>query len=412
VVIVGGGSGALGTVEALRENGFTGPITMIASEGYTPFDRTKLSKALIDDHSKVAFRDEEWFKNASVDVVYDEVTDITFDGKKIATKSGNSFSYTKLVLATGGSPKNLPLPGFKDLGNIFLLRTIPHAKAIVSAIGDKNKKIVIIGSSFIGMEVANATAKENTVTVVGMEAAPLERVMGVEVGKIFQKQLESNNVKFKLNAGVEKAVPSSTDPSKVGAVILKDGTTLVADLVILGIGVSPATAFLKDNSSITLEKDGAIKTDENFVVDGHKDVYAIGDIATYPYHGPGGNGSYTRVEHWNVAQNAGRAAASHIMNPSTHPKRFVPIFWSALGSQLRYCGNTINGWDDLILTGEPENAKFVAYYTSGDTVVAVATMGTDPVMSQSSELMRRGVMPSKKEIQDGIDILSIAVPAF
>jgi NAD(P)H-nitrite reductase large subunit len=206
VVIVGGGSGALGTLEALRENGYKGSITLISNEGYNPIDRTKLSKALIDDASKIALRDDAWFKEGSVAFVSDEVTDIDFSGKKVSTKAGSSFPYTKLVLATGGTPKSLPLPGFKELGNIFLLRTVPHVKAILAAIGDKHKKIVIIGSSFIGMEVANAVAKDNDVTVVGMEKAPLERVMGEEVGKIFQKLLEKNGVKFKLSAGVEKAV--------------------------------------------------------------------------------------------------------------------------------------------------------------------------------------------------------------
>ena len=134
-------------------------------------------------------------------------------------------------------------------------------------------------------------------------------------------------------------------------------------------------------------------------------------VATYPYHGPGGNGSLTRIEHWNVAQNAGRSVASNIINPSAKPKPFIPIFWSALGSQLRYCGNTPNGWDDLVLKGQPEEAKFVAYYTKGETVVAVASMMVDPVMTQASELMRRGAMPSKSEIQKGVDILEIKVPA-
>jgi NADPH-dependent 2,4-dienoyl-CoA reductase/sulfur reductase-like enzyme len=411
VIIVGGGSGALGTLEALRENGFSGSITMIGNEGYPPIDRTKLSKALIDDPAKIALRDSAWFKEGSVDVVDDEVTGVDFTGKKVSTKGGSSFSYTKLVLATGGTPKSLPLPGFKDLGNIFLLRTVPHVKAILGAIGNKNKKIVIIGSSFIGMEVANAVAKENDVTVVGMETAPLERVMGEQVGKIFQKALEKNGVKFKLNAGVEKAVASKSDSSKVGAIELKDGTSLPADLVILGTGVGPATTFLKENKSVELQKDGSLKTDEHFAVSGLKDVYAIGDIATYPYHGPGGDGALTRIEHWNVAQNAGRSVAANINNPSAKPKSFIPIFWSALGAQLRYCGNTPNGWDDLVLKGQPEEAKFAAYYTKGETVVAVASMQLDPVMTQASELMRRGKMPTKSELQKGVDILQISVPA-
>lgn len=323
----------------------------------------------------------------------------------------HSFPYTKLVLATGGTPKSLPLPGFKELGNIFLLRNVHHVKKIVAAIGDKNKKIVIIGSSFIGMEVANATAKDNNVTVVGMEAAPLERIMGAEVGRIFQKTLEGNGVKFHMEAGVEKALPSKSDSSKVGSIQLKDGTSLEADLVILGTGVGPATEYLKDNKSVELQKDGSLKTDENFLVSGLKDVYAIGDIATYPYHGPGGEGTLTRIEHWNVAQNSGRSVATHITDPSAKPKAFIPIFWSALGSQLRYCGNTPNGWDDLVLQGEPEKSKFVAYYCKGETVVAVGTMQTDPVMTQSSELMRRGKMPSKSELKKGIDIMGINVPA-
>lgn len=413
VVIVGFGDGGLATLETLRENGYKGAITVIGSEGYLPIDRTKLSKALIDDPSKVEWRDEAFFKSADVDIVSDEATAVDFSSKKVTTKSGKTYPYTKLVLATGGSPQMLPLPGFKDLENIFLLRTIHHTKKINAAIGEGKKKIVIIGSSFIGMEVANCTAKNNDVTVVGMEQAPLERIMGKEVGQIFQKTLEGNGAKFYMGAGVEGAYPSESDSSKVGYIKLKDGTKLEADLVILGTGVKPATSFLKENSAVTLEEDGSLRTDESFAVQGLKDVYAIGDIATYPYHGPGGEGHPTRIEHWNVAHNSGRSVGKSIADPSAGPKAFIPIFWSALGSQLRYCGNTHGGFDDLVLKGEPDKAKFAAYYCKGETIVAVATMGMDPIMSQSSELMRRGKMPSKTEIKGMADmaILEVQVPS-
>merc|ERR1712093_557763 len=119
----------------------------------------------------------------------------------------------------------------------------------------------------------------------------------------------------------------------------------------------------------------------------------------------------SRMEHWNVAQNAGRSVAANIIDPSAAAKAFIPIFWSALGSQLRYCGNTPNGFDDLVLQGQPDEAKFVAYYTKGETVVAVGTMGIDPVMTASSELMRRGAMPSKSDLKKGVDVLSISIPA-
>ncbi|CCU76470.1 hypothetical protein BGHDH14_bgh00273 [Blumeria hordei DH14] len=409
VTIVGAGSGALAAAEGLRENGFKGKITMIGCEGYLPIDRTKLSKALIDDPSKIALRDQSWLKDISIDFIEDEVTSVEYTSKKITTKSGGSYAFNKLVLATGGSPRMVTLPGFQDLKGIFPLRTIHHAKGINAAVGSKNKKVVIIGSSFIGMEVANALVKDNDVTVVGMESVPLVRVMGEKVGQILQKTYEANGVKFLLSSKLRQALPSQADPSKVGSIELEDGTNLPADVVVLGTGVFPATGFLKGNSDIKLQDDGSIKTDENFLVEGLQGIYAIGDIAKYPYHGPGGDGTPVRIEHWNVAQNAGRAAAAHIVASNTKSSRFIPIFWSALGSQLRYCGNTYNGWDDMVLKGNLEASKFVAYYTKGETVVAVASMGVDPVVMHASELMRVNAMPSKTEILNDVDILKIGI---
>jgi NADPH-dependent 2,4-dienoyl-CoA reductase/sulfur reductase-like enzyme len=409
---------------AIRELGYNGAITIISREPSLIIDRTKLSKALIPDPEKIQWRSPQWYKDVGIETVSDEVSAVDFSQKTVVTRSGKTFPYTKLVLATGGVPRTLPLEGFQLLENIFRLRTVTDVQRILNAIGEeKNKKIVIIGSSFIGMEVGNALSKDNEVTIVGQESAPMERVMGTEVGRIFQRNLEKAGVKFKLSAGVAKATPSNEEARKVGAVHLQDGTVLPADVVVLGVGVRPATDFLQGNPAITLEKDGSIKVDEHFSVPGlNNDVFAIGDIATFPYHGPGtdpGKGTYTRIEHWNVAQNAGRSVASsivHMLHNTTtslqkaKPKVFIPIFWSALGSQLRYCGNTIMGWDDLVLKGEPENAKFVAYYCKGETVVAVATMGMDPVMVKCAELMRRNNMPNKKEIQDGVDVLLIDVP--
>ena len=139
--------------------------------------------------------------------------------------------------------------------------------------------------------------------------------------------------------------------------------------------------------------------------------WAIGDIATYPYHGPGGNGKPIRIEHWNVAQNMGRAVGQKIADPSAKPHPFVPIFWSALGSQLRYCGSTPNGFDDVIVTGEPDadQPKFVAYYAKGDDIVAVASMMKDPAMTKAAELMRLGKMYSKSDIEGGKDVLQVSL---
>lgn len=408
---MGGGSGALGTVEGLRGGGYEGAITLISNEGYLPIDRPKLSKALLTDLAKLQWRDEKWYKDGTVEIVNDEVIAVDFGAKTATTKAGGKFGYGKLVLATGGSPRQLPLPGFKDLDNIFTLRNVHDAKRIVGAIGDKGKNIVVIGSSFIGLEIAVATANGNTVTVVGMEKAPLERVLGEQVGNFVKTLVEGKGVKFYLSAGVEKAEPAASNPSHVGSVHLKDGTKLDADLVILGVGVAPATAYLKDNSAVRLEQDGSLKVDETFSVAGLNDVYAIGDIATHPYRGPGGDGKFVRIEHWNVAQNAGRTVASHILNPKRTPEFYTPVFWSALGAQLRYCGNTMaSGWDDVVIQGKPEEGKWVAYYTKGETVVAMASIGKDPAMAQSAQLMSLHKMPSRTQLLDGLDILSLGPP--
>jgi NAD(P)H-nitrite reductase large subunit len=173
------GSGTLGAIEGLRGGGFKGKITVITKEGYQPIDRTKLSKALLADLSKAAWRQKDFYKDASIDFVEGEVKAVDFSSKKVSTKSGQDFEYSKLVLATGGTPRWLPLDGLKgDLGNVFLLRTLPDTQNILKAVGDNGKKVVVVGSSFIGMEVGNCLASmKNDVTIVGMEegqsSAPL-----------------------------------------------------------------------------------------------------------------------------------------------------------------------------------------------------------------------------------------------
>ncbi|PNS14166.1 Dihydrolipoyl dehydrogenase, mitochondrial [Sphaceloma murrayae] len=419
LVVVGGGAGAIAAIEALRSGGYESHITMITREGVPPIDRTKLSKALMTDASKVAWRDEAYFKEGGVDMVYDEVTSASLADRKISTKSGKTYDYTKLILASGGTPRFLPLEGLKgDLKNVFVIRELSHTQEIMKAAGSEGgKKVVVIGSSFIGMEVGNALAgMKHDVTIIGMESAPMERVMGSKVGAIFQKLLEKNGVKFLMDASVDKASPSKSDSSFVGSVHLKDGTTLEADLVIEGVGVRPSTDYLSDSKEVKLEKDGSLSVDEHFAVPGQKDVYAIGDIATYPYHGPSGKGKPVRIEHWDVAQNAGRVVASHMLHGTkearSSSRNFIPVFWSAVGAQLRYCGNTPNGYDDVILQGktDPDGPSWVAYYTLGEEVVAVASMMKDPYMTQSAELMRRGAMPSKKELQGGKDIMEVDIP--
>ncbi|CCM02291.1 uncharacterized protein FIBRA_04379 [Fibroporia radiculosa] len=412
VVIVGGGSGTYHCIESLREHGYNGPLTVISKESYSPIDRTKLSKALITDASKL-----EWRSAAELKSKYGvtlrtglEVSSIDADAKEVVIGGGERVSYETLVLATGGVPRRLPVEG-ANLDNVYTLRGVEDAQRIDAAC-QEGKRLVVIGSSFISMElvVAVSSRKLASIDVVGLEEVPFESILGKEVGAGLKKFHESKGVHFHMNASVEKLVASKNDSSKAEAVIIsgKDGQlTLSADAVIMGVGVAPATEFLKHSKGFesALEKSGAVLVDEYLKVKGLDGAYAIGDIAMYPQPG---TGELRRIEHWNVAGNQGRAVGRTIAEGKPQPYVKIPVFWSAQGQQLRYCGVGAN-FDDVIITGNPDEMKFIAYYVKNNKVVAVASMQYDPVVSKASELMRLDLMPSPTELKAGKNLLSVDI---
>jgi len=207
-----------------------------------------------------------------------------------------------------------------------------------------------------------------------------------------------------MQTKVEKIVPREDDSSLAGGVVV-NGETLPCDFVIMGVGVAPATEFLK-GSGIELEKDGGIQVDEYLRVSklpaNVEGVFAIGDVAHFPHLG-----ELVRIEHWNVAGNHGRAVGKTIAGDS-QPFVKTPIFWSAQGQQLRYCGYGV-GSDDIFVKGDPGEMKFIAYYVKQGKVVAVASMQNDPVVSAASELLRLGLMPSLEDIKAGKDLLTIDI---
>jgi NADH dehydrogenase FAD-containing subunit len=198
-----------------------------------------------------------------------------------------------------------------------------------------------------------------------------------------------------------------SDSKRVGSVALKDAEPIPADLLILGVGVAPATKFL-ESSGFKLEEDKGIIVDEYLRVQGQEDVFAIGDIAHYKQHP---QKESRRVEHWNVAGNHGRAVAESIVTPSKlKPYSKVPIFWSSAGGGLRYVSNA-NGFEDVYIDGDlsKDELKFVAYYAKGEEIVAVASVKSDPYVSKSAELIRLEQMPTFSEIKGGKNILEIDI---
>ena len=247
----------------------------------------------------------------------------------VTTSKESTIKYDHLVLSPGGKPKKIPVDG-ANLDGVLVLRTVNDTKAITSAV-NKDSEIVIIGTSFIGMEVSMALLKKEpkSVTLVGMDEVPFEAILGKEIGvaimevrgrlrdKADVQNMKKQGIKFIMKAGVEKIIPDSmlsrlvysllgaervgseSNPSHCGSVQLKGQDPLPASFVIMGTGVSPATDFLK-SSGFTLEKDGGIATDEYMRVKGHQNVYAIGDIAHYTQYP---DKFQRRVEHWNCAAN-------------------------------------------------------------------------------------------------------------
>ncbi|KAF5342112.1 hypothetical protein D9611_001598 [Ephemerocybe angulata] len=401
VVIIGGGSGTFHAVESLREHGYSAPITVLSKETHTPIDRTKLSKALIVDPAKI-----EWRNAADLKIKYGtnlrlgvEVTGVDLKQKFVTIDGRDTLPYDKLIIAPGGTPRRLPIEG-ANLDNVFTFRA-----------AKEGKRAVVIGSSFISMELVAAMSKRKlaSIDVIGMEEVPFQNILGKEIGAALQKYHESQGVKFHMQSKIDKIVAAENSTLANGVVVT--GETLPADFVIMGVGVAPATEFLK-GSGLEIEKDGGIKVNEYLRVKSGPDtqnVYAIGlskdtgDVAIYPQH----TGGEVRIEHWNVAGNHGRAVGSTISGKE-QPFVKVPVFWSAQGQQLRYCG-VGHQYDRIIVKGSPEDLKFVAYYVKNDKIVAVASMQNDPVVSKASELLRLGLMPTPQEVEAGKDLLTIDI---
>ncbi|KAF4596366.1 hypothetical protein EYR38_007746 [Pleurotus pulmonarius] len=422
VVIVGGGAGAFHTIESLREHGYSKPILLLTKEPHVPIDRTKLSKSLMTDVSKLEWRSAAELKlRFGVTIRTDsEVKSVDPRAKAVTLLSGESFSYDKLVLAPGANPRVLPIPELRGEDgqlreNVFTFRGMADSVKVDNA-AKEGKTAIVIGSSFISMELVITMSKRglSAIHVIGLEDVPFEAVLGKEVGAGIMKYHQANTpiIQFHMASSVTRVLTSVGNLKTVDGVAFKtkgtEGqeteTELKGDFVVLGVGVAPATDFLKN--TFQLEKDGGIKVDEYLRVSGSGDVFAIGDIAVYPQLGSP-EGEFRRVEHWNVASNHGRAVGKTIA-ADAQPFVKVPVFWSAQGQQLRYCG-VGSGHDDVIIKGDPSTMKFVAYYVKKNAIVAVACAQSDPIMGKASELMRLGLMPSPEEVRNGKDLLTIDI---
>ncbi|MCL4502761.1 MAG: FAD-dependent oxidoreductase [Deltaproteobacteria bacterium] len=388
-VILGAGAAGNLAAQTLREEGFQGRVIMITYENSLPYDRPNLSKGyLYGDASldSLPWRKEQFYQEYGIEIrLRHWVTAVDPVSRSITFSNGTRQGYDALLLASGGEVRPLEVPG-ADLQNVFTLRIIEDATHIIEA-AKRGTQAVVAGAGFIGMEAAYSLSKRGLkVTVVAPGTVPFQKQLGPEIGRVIQQVFEKEGVTFRLGARVSRL----EGDGKVRTAVLDSGEKLPADLVVAGLGVKPATGFLK---GVSLNPDGSVTVDKYLrVADG---LYAAGDIARFPdwrNHEP------IRIEHWRLAQQHGRVAARNMLGKNEEFRR-VPFFWSELFDVMPQYVGYAGKWDEVIIHGDLEGHNFVAFYAKGNQVLAAVGLGHDAQMAAIGELLRLEKLPSAEELR-------------
>ncbi|XP_007953622.1 apoptosis-inducing factor 3 [Orycteropus afer afer] len=390
VLIVGAGAAGLVCAETLRQEGFSDRIVMCTLDRHLPYDRPKLSKCLDSQPDQLALRPKEFFRAYGIEVLTEaQVVTVDVRNKKVVFKDAFKLEYSKLLLAPGSSPKTLSCKG-KEVENVFTIRTPEDANRVVRLARGRNA--VIVGAGFLGMEVAAyLTEQAHSVSVVELEETPFRKFLGERVGRALMKMFENNHVKFYMQTEVSEL---RAHEGKLKEVVLKSSKVVRADVCVVGIGAVPATGFLRQ-SGICLDSRGFIPVNKTMQTN-VPGVFAAGDAVTFPLAWR--NNRKVNIPHWQMAHAQGRVAAQNMLAQEAEI-RPVPYLWTAMfGKSLRYAGYG-EGFDDVIIQGDLEELKFVAFYTKGDEVIAVASMNYDPIVSKVAEVLASGRTIRKREVE-------------
>jgi apoptosis-inducing factor 3 len=363
MTIVGGGAAGFAAAHTLREKGWRGRIAMYSADENAPYDRTLLTKDYLDgnfgdDQLEIA---KDRFAKLAVDLALETpVQAIDIRGKALVLPSGRSKPYHKLLLATGSTPKALEIPG-ADQSQVQVLRTLADCRRLLAA-ASKARRILVIGSSFIGLEAAASLRSRGlSVHVVGPHRHPMEKLLGRGLSELILDTLKSKGIEFALGRKPARLAGDS--------LILDNGDVLPADAILAGIGVVPNT---------DLAHSAGLRVDDGVVVDGqlrtsHPDIYAAGDIASWPDRI---SGQRIRVEHWVVAERQGQIAAANMLG-ADQEFAAVPFFWSKFFDlSFSYVGHA-KDWDEVTIEGDLRKWDAVLRYSKDGKDLAVATVGRD-----------------------------------
>ena len=417
-VIVGGGAAGFMTAHHLRNTGYGGKITIISAENKAPYNRPLLSKAFLAGNmaeDKLLLGGIDWAEKQNIElrlnqtvseVLPNERTVMINNGKDNNEHNSEKITADYLVVATGAAPMIPPIKG-ADLDGVYTLRSMDDAKIIKAASHDK--KVVIVGTGFIGMEVASALSQAGTsksITVIGQNQRVMGNIISETVSNALIKLHEDNGINFVLDATVQEIISAKNtenETSQVSGILLANGEQLDADMVILGTGVLPRTELLGE----------AINPREGVPVNSHLQlrdgVYALGDIANAD-----GQMGRLRIEHWRVALQHGLVTAAAILkDASVHSlEERVPFFWTMqYGKSLRYSGHAKTP-DHNILIGSPDTLNYIEYYFDDEDdnsrATAASTLGYDKELIAFGELLRLGRAPTRAQINAGFDIIAQA----
>jgi NADPH-dependent 2,4-dienoyl-CoA reductase/sulfur reductase-like enzyme/nitrite reductase/ring-hydroxylating ferredoxin subunit len=377
IVIIGGGGAGFAAAEMLRREGFASLITMVSDDAAPPVDRPNLSKDYLAGQAPedwVPLRPDAYYAEAGIELrLSTPVASIDPKERKVALANGGSVPFDRLLLATGAEPVRLQIPGAEQ-PHVHTLRTLADSRAIISAAAGA-KRVLVIGASFIGLEVAASLRARNLeVHVVAPEQRPMERILGAEMGDFVRSLHEEHGVVFHLNDSV-----TAIDGERA---ILKSGSAIEADLVVAGIGVRPR---------IGLAEQAGLATDRGVSVDGYLEtsvpgIFAAGDIARWP--DPHSNANI-RVEHWVVAERQGQTAARNMLGQRARYDA-VPFFWSQhYDVPINYVGHA-EGWDEIKVDGSIAGKDCLVRYKRQGRVLAVASIYRDLANLQAELAMERG----------------------
>jgi 3-phenylpropionate/trans-cinnamate dioxygenase ferredoxin reductase subunit len=397
VIVVGASLAGWRATEALRAEGFAGKITLLGEEPHLPYDRPPLSKQVLAGTwppEKAVLADKKRSSEMQVhEVLGRRAVRLDVEGRAVETHDGTVLAAEGIVLATGAAPRHLP--GTESLGprdGLFTLRTIDDSLALRAAVtAVEGARVIVIGAGFIGSEVASTCATLGCrVTVLEIMDIPLANVLGPLVGGHCASLHGANGVELRAGvkvAGIEKVDVVVSDPRAGLAVRLVDDEVLEADVVVVGIGVAPSTQWL-EGSDLSLE-DGVVCDDCLYAADG---IVAAGDMARWLWRHDEFE-EFIRIEHWEVAANAGLAAARSLLAGRRDAPPFTPVpyFWSdQYGIRFQVLGNP-GGDDDVeIVEGSLDEGKFVALYGRARRLRAAFAIGKPRQLMGFRPLLQNG----------------------